>query len=863
MSWNIDQVDDETRRAAEAAARQAGVPLEEWLRRAIALSPAAAPPRSRPAETDDLAAVAGSIARLARRVRAMSKGERAAVAGLSGRLDEIERQLGRLHDSERRGEPASGSLRDLNVMVGRLARDIEDADERARSMVEGIGARAAASGARGAAFGGGVADRTARPADPRLADFDELRARLDSLLARAPEDAAVPPPARAASLDQTLRTLEERIDEAKARLAPPAAPERPRYDDGRMRELEDRLAEIASRLATPPEPPVGPDIAEQIAEIVSRKRPEALGDEIAAIRNENRGLAAEIAALRSEVSDLVGRVLAVGLGAAEDQESHFALIRRIEALTAANPVDRQTLGAIRDEVAHLRETVAATARETTLLDRFDELLRRVPDKSRLDALGGEIADLRRHLEADDSPKTVARLEMRMNELARSVETTFNARQAAAEASAVGTAAALADIRGAIEDLAAGRGPAIDDGQFAALAAGLAEVRRAVEAKQGAGPDGEALSRLEDRLEDIAARIDGAFDRPAPGLDALHAEIAAIRDEIGLREPPRVDHLEAQIRDLADRLDTAVRPDADAGQLAELEARVAGIAAMLDQTDPRMAALDRVEADLAGLQTILTDSREDSIAAARAAAREAVRDLGGTERDKDMVRALKVDLDRVRHAADDTGHRTEETLKGLQMTLASIVERLGRIEGEGAAQAAALPPPEAPIRSREATPPPLARATEDAIRRARPVEPGAPRADLAALRELAASSTETDRRSTDRRADFIAAARRAASAAVAEAGTAEEAEPEPRREDGAFARIGQAIRNRRKPLLLAAAAIVIALGTLHLYGNRGGAGQSLATAADPSPAIALVTAPAPTKRAPAAPAVAASATASVP
>ncbi len=53
-----------------------------------------------------------------------------------------------------------------------------------------------------------------------------------------------------------------------------------------------------------------------------------------------------------------------------------------------------------------------------------------------------------------------------------------------------------------------------------------------------------------------------------------------------------------------------------------------------------------EADLAGLQTILTDSREESIAAARAAAREAVRDLGGAERDKDIVRALKDDLDRV-------------------------------------------------------------------------------------------------------------------------------------------------------------------------------------------------------------------------
>ena len=69
----------------------------------------------------------------------------------------------------------------------------------------------------------------------------------------------------------------------------------------------------------------------------------------------------------------------------------------------------------------------------------------------------------------------------------------------------------------------------------------------------------------------------------------------------------------------------------------------------------------------------------------------------------------------------------------------------------------------------------------------------------------------------RRADFIAAARRAAQAAVAEAAAnptpAEPPEHTDRGEtrSGAFARIGQAIRSRRKPLLLAAAAIVLAIG----------------------------------------------------
>jgi localization factor PodJL len=134
--------------------------------------------------------------------------------------------------------------------------------------------------------------------------------------------------------------------------------------------------------------------------------------------------------------------------------------------------------------------------------------------------------------------------------------------------------------------------------------------------------------------------------------------------------------------------------------------------------------------------------------------------------------------------------------------------------------------------------------------------GAATPDLAALRELAASSADTERRSTDRRADFIAAARRAAYAAVAEAGAAEDAMPEPKQE-GAFARIGQAIRNRRKPLLLAAAAIVIAIGAIHLFGGRSGDGANLARLILPTPpAVAAGDEAAGARAAPAKPALAA-------
>ena len=73
-----------------------------------------------------------------------------------------------------------------------------------------------------------------------------------------------------------------------------------------------------------------------------------------------------------------------------------------------------------------------------------------------------------------------------------------------------------------------------------------------------------------------------------------------------------------------------------------------------------------------------------------------------------------------------------------------------------------------------------------------------------------------------RADFIAAARRAAQAAAqsqrVEPSTGEEPTETKERKSGAFARISHAIRNRQRPLLLAAAAIVLAIGAMRVYGT---------------------------------------------
>jgi localization factor PodJL len=1040
ISWSVRGIDDDTREAALEAARQSGLSLGEWLNQTIADRAAeqGVAPETRefdetPKESgaDEAAAVADAVAKLTRRIRAMDETSRSAISGLKGRLDQIEQNLGRLPETQSHAGERSRSLKGVTAMVDALAREIDNADERARSMVEGLRerSRAAAPSAPEADFlrvseairdlDARIASMSARvkapPVEERALKLDELRDRLDALLARGPQPSREPP--RAAALDQTLKSLEARIDEAKARLAvaprqvpPPAraaATPPPAVEGDQLRRIEARLADITGRLGDadrngmkqPQTPPKRTDdLTTAIAEISARQRMLDERADTLALRREQKTLAEMVAALRADIAGLGDKVVEIGKNDAAGQEAYFGLARRIEALAAEKPHDRSLLSSIRNELETLRAALDGGAREATLgnleagygrvAEQLDDLIGRASDNSRLDALGQEISAVRRALEAADGPRAITRLEMRVNEVARSVEAALNSRQAAVDTSVSSLGANLETIRKAIDDLgaasrrtgneavarvetrfdeiaaridglmdqtpAAGAFADLQD-RFSSLSErleGMTALQRApVAAIAGlddrlatlserlegmsalqhepvaaiAGLDDrlatlserlegmsalqrepvDAIAGLDDRLATLSDQLEGmavlqaepvaaianlherlslladrldtmsAVQRqPAAVLDEIKSEIAGIRRDIAEREPPRIDNLESQIRELAARLEEAMRSGPEGPELAELEAQIARLADDLDRAIPRTGALKQVEENLAQLQIHLSDNRQESIDAARLAAREAVRDLAdrvGADRiDANLIRALKEDLETLRHAASHADQRASETIGSVHETLAKVVERLTRLESEAERTSVEMETDSAHATSIQASEPTIPRATAAArilTRRAaeaaddnRPLEPGSAKPDLAALRELAASTADPQRKATDRRADFIAAARRAAQAAAAEAAgaglrpmaatPAAPGEPstgapsqEPRQ--SAFARIGQAIRSRRRPLLLAAAAIVLAIGALQYFGR--GAGNSGATledgaliAAEPNASLATPT-----------------------
>ena len=860
MPWSLRGMDEETREAIHTAARRAGLTVNEWLNNTVGELESQAPD----ADNDHPSAIAAALDRLTARLRAMDDRSRATVPNLIRRLDEIEQRLAVQAESGR----TDGSLKGVSAMVEKLARDIEDADERARTMIEGQRAAGpvapAADVARVTEAIRDLDRRLARMGErprPRREDpapaLDDIGARLTALLAERPKTRAGTASERAATIDAALRGLETRIDEAKARLIQPR--EAASAETDQIARIERRLSDIGNRLAgrdraAPPSAPAagaartdgGNDLAAAIAEISAHQR---LLDErsgSASMRREHTPPSTTMEMLRSDLAALSRQVAALDRPDTHHQTANTDLVRRIEALSAEMPVDRSLLTAIRSDLASLRGTVERNAsgpsleqieaRTEAISTRLEDLARKSPDRTRLDALGEEVSALRRALEADDSPRAIQRLEMRVAELGRSVEAAIGRKEPS--------------VNPALERL---------EGQLTTLGE---ELKVALANRNAAVASQEAVERLErrldalsknivatlsersepsilGRLDEIGARIDDLLDRtpavasiatmharlqslvesveglsasqrePAAALDEIKSEIAAIRREIAGRGAPDTDHLEQQIRDLAARLETATEADSESTGMAELEAQVARLASQLEDDSPRAAVLRHVEESLETLQSRLSESHRESIEAARAEARAAVNELSASLDDRgintDLIRALRQDLDNLRAATDDQPPHGDAEPAAVDQTLTQVVDRLDQLERATALET---------------------RAT------------GTHGTAAAAATVIAAQKATTG----DRRADFIAAARRAAQAAAAEAQridapATEEPGEEAAHRPGAFARISQAIRSRKRPLLLAAAAIILAIGAVKLYGTVSSSTETHLSAAEPVASVA--------------------------
>ncbi len=183
---------------------------------------------------------------------------------------------------------------------------------------------------------------------------------------------------------------------------------------------------------------------------------------------------------------------------------------------------------------------------------------------------------------------------------------------------------------------------------------------------------ESFTKIEDRLDDLAQKLEKAMSAPVASSPQVDSE-----------------SLEHVVKILGERFTAAQDPMAGHGAVEALQGQIAELARRLERSDAGFSALSSLQSSVSDLFTHLEETRyavsETAQASARDAAREAIREL--MEKPERLVSILPPDSSVTREIADlrsvqdEAGRRTHSTLNAVHETLEKIVDRLAVLEEE--------------------------------------------------------------------------------------------------------------------------------------------------------------------------------------
>lgn len=837
MTWSVRGIDDEVREAALAAARRSGKPVGEWLNGLIrqtasgqaSPAPASAVSSGGP-EPDEVERLERGLLALATRLDRLrgpatppldsrTRGR----ADLGPIADAINDEIGRL-GGERPRAPSRPERGRADADVQFVAEPATGGDDRLGGVLQALNAldrrlQALATPARTVAAPPPATYEPSQPATPP-ATAAANRAARDALDARAAGAAPAAPaaPSSLGDLERAVAAISRR-QQSLDPTRPPGPDRRPAARPLLASDMERHFKELSGRLDKLAVEPTS-----------ARARDDRLGGELRDLRGlVEQGFATRIAPLAETVSDL-----------------RLGLDRVEQEIVRSRRDDR--LGAVVDGIAALRDDLAAGMRvevppvlaqferaHADILDRLDGLRAERADSHGVTELRHEIADLRAALETRDAAAGIGALESRLVALGRRIDQLVAGRGE--------SFAALDEIRAVL----AQQRPAPDLGRVEARLEAIDQrmsILRGIEDRivqladrldlmeQSGGRAPAALGVIADEIAALTTRLDQLPKAAAPASEAVLATVADRLEDLGAgierlerragisagsADVPALGDLADRIEAAAARLDRApaltAQTVADPALIAAIDDKFAQIARQLDTAEDRFATLGAIEDALVEMHGLLSHRGPSGAVeeAARAAVAEFVRltETAGSDKALDSVVA---ELNTLKTQTQGLEARTADGLKAVQEALTSVAGLLQQnrtLDGVGRAarnsredarplepgsgkpepMAAALPPT-APIVTTAPVAPPIAEPERDAV-----TEPVA------------------DTAGSSRRADFIAAARRAAQAAQA-ARIAEPqpdldgaADDEPRR--GTLARIGAALRGRATPVATIAAVLLLA------------------------------------------------------
>ncbi len=561
--------------------------------------------------------------------------------------------------------------------------------------------------------------------------------------------------------------------------------------------IEQAVAEITARqraLDSEEQAPVAPPLSPLSAEDVSSARPEG--------RRFER--------MSEPAIDLTGL-----------ERQLRQLTAQIETLRPGNNLDKAMAG-LRDDLAEIgklitealpRRAVESLEIEVkALAQRIDHSRQSGVDSHMLAGLERGLADVRESLRGLTTAESLVGVDEAVKALAHKVDL-IAAKDDPAALQQLETA--IGALRGIVSHVAS-------NDALAKVAEDVRALAAKVDSLANTAASGHAISALESRLDTLAS--------------ALNAST-----EAGQAVPRELEKL---LAGLIEKLEWVQLTHTDHAALAHLEDRIAMLVKRLDASDARLGQLAGVERGLADLLVLLDQLR------------------GSKSGDGKIV--LGGDIQRDVAQIKQSERRTQDSLEAVQGTVEHVVDRLATIEsglrtgdkvpaspaalapGQSSQaqslQASAIPQPSPPAppapKAASAAPAmpaamPKSTQVEPASRAAaprppidpnlppdHPLEPGsasgrsrqpASAADRIAASEAAVGAKPPVIADPGSKSDFIAAARRAARTAALD--TSEQA---PRSEAAAsVAAVTKNLPQRLRPLLVAAAVVVLIVGVVHI------------------------------------------------
>jgi len=884
-SFSVEGIDPSVREKAEAAARRAGMSLNDWLSSTIG---DAANLHQTPDRT------------------VLPSQEIQDVADIHARLDSITRQIEQIsRPAPRNDTPGGEPMRGGEYGV---ARQLNEAISRLDARLSQISTTAP--------------PKPAQPQNPQR--------KADTIERAATQPYRPSPPLSPGSLNFAIAEIAARQSELEN--AAPAGPVPPRR-------APPPLTPPAVPVVAPAAAPAiaaGPDFSaleshllKITSQIEALRRPDDLEPSIAAFRGE-------LTEIRQAITEAMPR------RAIEAIENEIRLLSRRIDETRQSAIDgpalagiERALGEIRDVLRSLTTAEQLSGYDETIRNlgaKLDLILRASDDPSTVQQLEGAIAALRAIVSNVASNDTLVRLHDDVHTLSAKVDqlalqesnsdsfAVLERRIAALtstlesrERPAVGESSE--HLEGALRALSdrLDRMPVGNDNApaFAHLEDVLGSLSNRLDRIPLGNDNAPAFAHLENMLGSLSNRLDRMplGNDNAPAFAHLEDVLGSLsnrldRIPVGNDSAPAFAHLENVLRSLSERLDRIPVGNDGAAALAHVEQRVTYLLERLEASaDHRAGNLGRVED---GLQDILhhLETQHATFAALAEKSRSAPEPA-----DTGVIAIVRKELSDIRFGQSQTDRHTQDSLETVHNTLGHVVDRLAMIEGDlraARAQPVAPKPASPPVPPPAPTPPvasaPQSRpelpnpaaaqeqfaaaprefqAVPPAIAAAVPVTPraiseilgphaAAPRPPIApdlppdhplepgtrpsgrlaspseriAASESAISEIPTGAREKATTSSFIAAARRAAQAAAAAAPAGDRSGPAARKDPaGNKAKKPSTITAKIRSLLVGASVVVIVLATFKtamtlLDGGSAPPRSAMDNSSEPQPSAQL-------------------------